>query len=216
MLEKNSYYVSVLTFVNFYFFHMQSKVCLIFLFYPFLESPAVFNWKEKPTKLLLNLYEENKDKFNSHHYKKNVWQLIAQHMNRYNYNVTYVPCENKFKGLYATYKRIKDNNNQSGKGFKTFQYYGEIESLFSSDPVITPISQASSIEGFSDENKTPSSTETPISGRKETLTSGRKRKFEDEPEWFKRYREDAERRHEEKMPQTRKFNELFEKLIEKL
>lgn len=69
-------------------------------------------------------------------------------MNIKGYSVTGDQCDIKFRNLKKTYKRIKDNNNQTGTGAITWSYFEKFEILFGKKPDLSPVALGSSMQGY--------------------------------------------------------------------
>ena len=52
-----------------------------------------------------------------------VWQKIAKEITETGTNVTWEQCETKFRYLKLKYKECLENNRQTGRERKTFQFY---------------------------------------------------------------------------------------------
>ncbi|XP_060579047.1 uncharacterized protein LOC132736021 [Ruditapes philippinarum] len=48
-------------------------------------------------------------------------------------------CNEKFRSLKHRHKKITDNNEKSGRGRSTWQYYDAMEELLAGDPAVRPI-----------------------------------------------------------------------------
>lgn len=57
-------------------------------------------------------------------------------------------CDTKFRNLKKTYKRIKDNNNESGRGTIKWPYFERIDQMFAFTHAVTPLATASNIAGY--------------------------------------------------------------------
>lgn len=83
-----------------------------------------FAWTDASTKLFLTLYKEKKDLVTSRKIKtrKVLWQNIAETMQTCGYNVNSTQVENKLKTLERSFKNMKCNNKQTGRGRATCSY----------------------------------------------------------------------------------------------
>lgn len=99
--------------------------------------------------LLIHSYDKNKLKFEDKktRNKKN-WKFIADEIWTISkLKVTLEQCENKFKNLKKTYKKIIDNNNSTGRGAQNWQFFKEMDLIFSKDPDVHLASTCSNLEG---------------------------------------------------------------------
>ncbi|CAG9822177.1 unnamed protein product, partial [Phaedon cochleariae] len=163
-------------------------------------------WKTPEVQLLIQLYEKNKLKFEDKKTKnKKIWQSIAGEIRSIsNFEVTPEQCENKFRNLKKTYKSIIDNNNKSGRGVKNWPFFKDMDQIFAKDPDVNPISTCSNLEGPSTSDHVDKDTHENISTSNQNVQNvphgvKRKKRSGEEPEWFKKFREDCQKRHEEKM-----------------
>ncbi|XP_044764700.1 zinc finger protein with KRAB and SCAN domains 2-like isoform X2 [Coccinella septempunctata] len=138
------------------------------------------------------------------------------------YKVTPEQCENKFKNFKKTYKKISDDNSKSERGTLSWPFYKEMDAIFCKDPDVHPISTCSNLDGPSKSTAHPVDVEENISRiptpqHIETNSRGvkRKRSSAEEPEWFAKFREDCQKRHEEKMEKQDHLLKILEKLVEK-
>lgn len=82
-----------------------------------------------------------------------LWDMIAQKLPMH----TTEQIKNKFKYLKQRYMEKKDNMDQksSGAGAIKFDYFFEMDEIFSQDPDVQPVSTASSLQGMKHASKTP-------------------------------------------------------------
>ncbi|KAK4882541.1 hypothetical protein RN001_005860 [Aquatica leii] len=187
---------------------------------------ATHHWNDSEIKLLLSLYSDYKKDFEGKKFtNKSLWLKIALQINKEGYNLTWEQCDNKFKNLKTAYKKVIDNNSKTGRGRMSFKLFDLMDSLFSKNPEIHPVAECSSmklpisVENLS-ESQSPlsSGTATPVPDESRSITPKPSRKLlkqkvEDEPIWFKRFREDSERRHQEKMVVQKHFVSVLERFF---
>ncbi|CAH1154937.1 unnamed protein product [Phaedon cochleariae] len=83
--------------------------------------------------MLIYLYKENKPKVASGYIKtmKRLWEIIAREMsNAFKITISPAECENKFRVLERSYKKVVDNNNKTGRAAKAFEYQTEFDEIF--------------------------------------------------------------------------------------
>lgn len=96
-----------------------------------------FKWSNPAIKLLLNSYLEEKENFRDPKFKKAIlWQRIAKKMMASGYNLSSEACDKKFRNLKVTYKTIKDNAKQTGRGRQHWEFFYLMEDIFSNDATI--------------------------------------------------------------------------------
>ncbi|KAK4882103.1 hypothetical protein RN001_005422 [Aquatica leii] len=172
-------------------------------------------WNDKSIKLLLTIYQSHLQLFrNSKKTNKSIWSMIAEKMQTHGYQVSWDDCDIKFRNLKKTYKRIKDNDNLSGRGAKQWIYFNIFEELFGKDADVKPLCviNTSNIESYSNNETSDDSTALEITNSS-TPTSSKKRKCSanEEPAWVKKYREDANARHNEKMKLLQNLIDILKK-----
>ncbi|KAI4467891.1 myb/sant-like dna-binding domain [Holotrichia oblita] len=90
---------------------------------------------------LLELYKLYKGKVQSNEIKtmKKLWERVAMDLSNM-YKITIMPgkCENKFRVLERSYKKMKDNNNRTGRSRKDFPYEAEFDDIFGKRVNILP------------------------------------------------------------------------------
>lgn len=105
-------------------------------------------WPAEHVLLLIRLVENKQDMFNTS-LKKNVWIKISSEITKLTgKKYTNEQVDNKWKGLKKTYKKIKDHNNHTGNGRKTWEFYKAIDSFMGNKPEITPFATCSSNSGL--------------------------------------------------------------------
>ncbi|XP_031352198.1 trihelix transcription factor GTL1-like [Photinus pyralis] len=177
-------------------------------------EPQNHHWQDNEIKLLISLYEEHKTRFEDKSTtNRKVWQQIAELMNANGYMVTWEQCENKFKNLKKQYKKVIDHNAATGRNRLQFKYFDIMDNLLHQNPEINPPAECSSL------NVEPECPNSPIndSGRSTPSCStqlrpnNKRKNKENEPVWFKKFREDMDKRHQEKMKMQERLINVIEK-----
>jgi len=104
---------------------------------------------------LIDLYKFHEYLFKSTTIKNDkIWDMIAQQLPMH----TTKQIKNKFKYLKQKYMEKKDNMGQksSGASMIKFDYFFEMDKIFSQDPDVEPVSIASSSRGIQCASKTSS------------------------------------------------------------
>lgn len=87
-------------------------------------------WTAPATGMLLDLYIQNEDKFNSPHIKKKLlWRKISERLNEAGHMFDADKCERKFLNLKTTYRYTVDHNIQTGNQ-KRCAFYDHLDSIF--------------------------------------------------------------------------------------
>lgn len=166
-------------------------------------------WVHEAILLLLTLYENNLEAFKSgKKTNKSIWTNIARQMEKDGYHFVGEQCGIKFRNLKNTYKRIKDNNKQTGRGTISWPFYDRFDKIFGKSPDVNPISTASNSTGYSCSPSTSTASTSDDSAELNCGTSitPRKRRriqtpleSEAEPVWLKQFKKEASERHTQKM-----------------
>ncbi|XP_023240502.1 trihelix transcription factor GTL1-like [Centruroides sculpturatus] len=176
-------------------------------------------WPTNAVKLLISLYKEHENKFSDICWpSKKVWSLISKTLQENNYLVTGSQCDEKWRNLKKSYRKIKDGNKQTGQGRRQWEFFSMMDEILGQQPYIKPSatfeSSSSTLQVLSMvENNSgnigiepSSSTLSPLP----KLPQKHKRK----PEWFEDYkklkeksREERRRRHAELLELRRKQHE---------
>ena len=101
-------------------------------------TPSKIEWTHNMVLLLLDLYKSHRTQFRSAKHFKSVWEKVAAAMASHGYKLSWQLCEKKFRNLKGTFKNIKDNNRQTGRGRKNWPYYDIFIELMGDDPAISP------------------------------------------------------------------------------
>ena len=123
--------------------------------------------------------------------------------------VTPLQVENKVKFFKRTYKQIKIHNETSGKDRKNWRYFENMDQILRKRPEKTPRGTCADISDIC-VTDVPS---TSGDGKENTVT-------EKSPESSfsakrKKRLSDVERRHQDKMARLDRFNDLFERMLDK-
>lgn len=178
-----------------------------------------FKWCHEAILLLIEEYRSRADDFTSGRVsQKKTWEAISLILKQKGHDVTGPQCMSKFNGLKKTFKSVKDHNNKSGNGTKSWPYFDLLDGLIGAKPFMNPVATVSST---GKRNQSAKCSESPIECsdvpddppkkiskflNKDILIEMQKSKNVAE--------ENRERRHKEKMEQKQKCLELLEKIIE--
>lgn len=82
------------------------------------------DWTTISTRALISVYEANKDRFVGSNKKRNkVWLDITSQLIEMGFDFTDKQVKNRWHYLQNKYKKIIDDNNTSGNGRKTWDFY---------------------------------------------------------------------------------------------
>ena len=93
------------------------------------------------TLLLIDLYRERKDKFNSSHYrKKTLWREITEQLNeRSGSSFSIEQVEGRWTTLVAAFKRHKNDQNSTGRDRKDFEFEDQMEDILGNRHDVLPV-----------------------------------------------------------------------------
>ncbi|XP_039307026.1 uncharacterized protein LOC120358158 [Solenopsis invicta] len=98
-----------------------------------------YRWTTSCVLLMLQTYKENEEKFtNGKHSQKKIWEEIAKMLKCNGHNVTGPMCAAKLRSLKKTYKTVKDHNNKSGNGRRSWQFFEIMDEIFSKKSMVCP------------------------------------------------------------------------------
>lgn len=84
---------------------------------------------------LIEEWQKNEEKFTSGSYsKKSIWIEISKNVSDESVGPSFEHCLNKWKNLVRTYRKVKDNNNKSGRGNQTFKFYEALDNVLGKRP----------------------------------------------------------------------------------
>ncbi|KAK9703617.1 Myb/SANT-like DNA-binding domain [Popillia japonica] len=118
------------------------------------------------------------------------------------YIVTGDECDIKFRNLKETYKRIKENNSETGRGTITWPYFDQFDSIFAFSYAVQPLATASNTKGYMSRPSTSTDTvptykdisddtiSSPVPTKKRRVASNN----EVEPAWMTEFRRDQQER----------------------
>ncbi|XP_020298830.1 zinc finger and SCAN domain-containing protein 29-like [Pseudomyrmex gracilis] len=114
------------------------------------EKKATAFWKDENTvKTFTYQSKQHQYLFESSVIRNDVvWTKISKELKKVNsaWQYTAKNCENKFKDITKTYKRIKDHNNQTGVEPKTCKYFEELDEVLGEKPCLKPVALASNLK----------------------------------------------------------------------
>ena len=125
-------------------------------------------WSDPQTLKLIELWSDDHVQRQLEGYKRNkaVFESISRRMNDAGFDRTASQCREKIKKLRAEYKKVKDNNSQTGNNRKTCKFYERLDSVLGSKPATRPPividSFESSVNNSSDSQKSDDDLENSI------------------------------------------------------
>jgi hypothetical protein len=90
------------------------------------------SWSIQETRALLNLWGDGRVQAELGIAVRNkaIFERIQRDFSRLGYDRTWQQCRVKIKNLTATYRKIKDNNNRSGRGRSDFPFYDDLDRVW--------------------------------------------------------------------------------------
>lgn len=181
----------------------------------------LFKWPHEAILLLIEEYRKSADNFCSGRIsQKKIWQSIGDELVKHSYDVTGPQCQSKFGGLKRTYKSIKDHNNKSGNGTRTWPYFTLLDGLLGVKPYISPIATVSSTGKRDQPEEESSSSSTSTSSpcrdhpkKKQNYLSPIDKVLSSIEENRKVAEANREKRHREKMDQKKEAIDLLARLV---
>jgi len=179
------------------------------------ESSGAFKWPNEAILLLIEEYRKRADDFCSGKVsQKRTWQAVSDSLLKKGYSVTGPQCLSKFSGFKRTYKSIKDHNNKSGNGPRTWTYFNTMDSVIGSKPYMQPIATISSTgeQNFSANVSSETLSSEPLKKKLRQLSTVDKVVLAME-QHTTRNEENRERRHREKMDQKKEALNFLSRLV---
>uniref|UniRef100_A0A6P7FLF2 Uncharacterized protein LOC114331462 n=2 Tax=Diabrotica virgifera virgifera TaxID=50390 RepID=A0A6P7FLF2_DIAVI len=100
-----------------------------------------YKWNRNTTLALIQLYKKYRGQVGSLRIKnlRRMFEEIAKEL-RYatKQNISPAHCENRWKHLERSYKKVIDNNNQTGRGRKDHEYKDEMDEIFEKKKNVHP------------------------------------------------------------------------------
>ncbi|CAG9771528.1 unnamed protein product [Ceutorhynchus assimilis] len=186
-------------------------------------------WNTENTLYLIDTVQKFDKQFSSG-VKKNVWLKVAECCKHLHKTLNAKHCETKWKSLIRTYKNILLSNNTSGQKKRYWEFFDVMHAIMFKKPEITPVATCSSLRGLRvpdpEEKSKQNESKNQINveenneidnSKSEIDEESGKENFESEfSKKRKRKNSEVEKRHRDKMQRLDRFNELFEKMIDKL
>lgn len=170
-------------------------------------------WSKEATLLLINLVQENDERF-QRSVKKYIWQKISNVINeRLGCSYNWDQCNTKWKTLVRTYKDVLKHNNTSGKNRRYWEYWQIMHNFMHKKPEISPSATCSSNKGLilKDNHEDEENVSVDWSEESEASTSGVS--FQSNFSRKRNMSNPVQRRHDEKMRRMDKYLELLERMV---
>ena len=97
-------------------------------------------WSDAEVKALIGVWAEGdiQKEFDGTVRNKEIYKKLATDLQEQGYDRDWEQCKSKIKNLKTEYRTAKDNNNETGKGRKTFKYYDDLDKVLGHRPASRP------------------------------------------------------------------------------
>ena len=101
---------------------------------------ASVHWTESETKALLSVWgsEQIQSELEGVVRNKNIYEKISNQLSKNGVSRNWKQCRDRVKNLLAKYRKVKDNNRQTGNNRQNCPFYNEIDVIFGTRPVSVP------------------------------------------------------------------------------
>ncbi|XP_023220377.1 uncharacterized protein LOC111622256 isoform X3 [Centruroides sculpturatus] len=163
----------------------------------------IIQWTKASEAKLVNLVKEKEEDFNSPYIrKKQLWKIISDELaSKHNIIASAAQCDNKWKSITRRLRKQEERNREISDDSNGVQ----VEEQTSTNDNISPSS--------------PPSEEVSVNALKKQLLSYKRPRddsFSDEPRWFKQFRVECQKRHEERIELQNKLLEQHRNLMMQL
>ena len=93
-------------------------------------------WADKEVKTLLTIWGDSKiqEELDGAVRNKVVFECIAKKLQEQGYERDWKQCRAKVKNLKTKYREVKDNNDKTGRGRKSCEFYRELDEILGHRP----------------------------------------------------------------------------------
>ena len=97
-------------------------------------------WSDAEVKALITIWGERKvqEELDGAVRNKTIFVGIQKKLAEQGYERDWQQCRSKLKNLKADYRKVKDNNGETGRGRKTCKFYSELDSILGHRPASVP------------------------------------------------------------------------------
>ena len=101
---------------------------------------AAIAWNDKETLSLIEFWgdESIQSMLEGCTRNKHVYERLASEMDEAGYNRSWTQCRDKLKKLKGDYKKVKDHNDETGRGRKTWKFFESMDSILGTKPAFQP------------------------------------------------------------------------------
>ena len=97
-------------------------------------------WVHEEVEMLINILAEAniQQQLDGAVRNKAFFERIASRLHYAGFDKDWVQCRAKLKNLKATYKKVKDNNDKSGRARRAGKYFDDIDAILGCQPATQP------------------------------------------------------------------------------
>ena len=98
------------------------------------------SWADEEVKMLINVWAEAniQQQLDEAVRNKAIFERITSCLRDAGFDKDWVQCRAKLKNLKATYKKVKDNNDRSGRARRACKYFDDIDAILGCRPATQP------------------------------------------------------------------------------
>ena len=98
------------------------------------------NWSDEEIRALISVWSDDviQAELEGTHRNQHVYKKMSAELEKLGYRRTWDKCRDKVKKLKQEYKKVVDNNNETGRKRKTFKFMEEMDAILGHRPSITP------------------------------------------------------------------------------
>ena len=139
------------------------------------------NWSDKEIRALISVWSDDviQAELEGAHRNQHVYKKMSAELGKLGYRRTWDKCRDKVKKLKQEYKKVVDNNNETGRKRKTFKFMEEMDAVLGHRPSITPPVTVSSAKSDQETNEEEQEVSSDDAGIEESSTMGQVSMFLD-------------------------------------
>ena len=98
------------------------------------------NWCDEEIRALISVWSDDiiQAELGGTHRNQHVYKKMSAELKKLGYHRTWDKCRDKVKKLKQDYKKVVDNNNETGRKRETFKFLKEMDAVLGHRPSITP------------------------------------------------------------------------------
>ncbi|XP_023220375.1 uncharacterized protein LOC111622256 isoform X1 [Centruroides sculpturatus] len=187
----------------------------------------IIQWTKASEAKLVNLVKEKEEDFNSPYIrKKQLWKIISDELaSKHNIIASAAQCDNKWKSITRRLRKQEERNREvKFLSSEEINHLKKLKANLLDSEQISDDSNGVQVEEQTSTNdnispSSPPSEEVSVNALKKQLLSYKRPRddsFSDEPRWFKQFRVECQKRHEERIELQNKLLEQHRNLMMQL